>query len=218
MKSSAIRFSAITVMTLCVSAASFAQSTGSGPYLTVGGGVQHRQRASDNPQTYTDWKRGYAFNVAGGVQLGAVGIEGEFSQLNNHDKTTAAPVTGPQPGMGDVTLRLFMANVTYSVKGNGPLGLFVSGGAGGYKSYIHDLSNVVAASFGLFANGTNDGLPFIYQLRGGATYDVSSRAALLLNYRYIHGNELLFKGTDFGDLRPNGTKNHVVEAAVRLGF
>jgi opacity protein-like surface antigen len=213
-----IRLTVMAAMTVCVSAASYAQSIESGPYVTVGGGIQHRQRASDNPETYTDWKNGYAFNVAGGYRMGAVGIEGEFSQLNNHDKTTAASVTGPQPGMGDVTLRLFMANVNYTVKGSGPLGLFVGGGVGGYKSYIHDLSNVVAASFGLFANGTNDGVPFVYQLRGGATYDLSSRAALLVNYRYIHGNELLFKGTDFGDLRPNGTKNHVAEVAIRLGF
>jgi opacity protein-like surface antigen len=188
-----------------------------GPYVRVDAGFQHRARASENPQTYTDWKNGYAFDVAGGYEAGShIAVEGEFSTLNTKDKITAAAVTGPQTGVGDVSLRFFMGNVKYSTPG--PVRLYVSGGVGGYKSYLHGISNVVAKSFGFEATGSNDGVVFAWQARAGVDFAVAPKVGIIAGYRYLHGGDLLFKNTGFGDLTPNGVKINAVEGGVRVTF
>jgi opacity protein-like surface antigen len=190
---------------------------GSGPYVTVGGGYQHRLRAAENAQTYTDFNDGFALNGAAGYEFGHLGIEGEYSYLRNTDKTTAAAVTGPQNGLGNVTLSFVMANFRYEIPA-GRLRPYVGAGIGGYKSTLHGISNVVAKSFGLEANGTNDGVPFAFQVRAGLDFAISNRSGVLIGYRYLHGGDLLFLGTQFGDLRPDGVKVHSLEGAIKIGF
>src|SRR5439155_23033254 len=103
----------------------------SGGYVSVGGGFQHRQKAGESADTYTLWKNGPAFNVAAGAGTkSGVAIEGEFSFFKNASKTTAATVTGPQPGVGDVTLKFFFANVRYTAGGS-RAHLYLGGGVGG---------------------------------------------------------------------------------------
>ena len=191
--------------------------TEGGVYVTVGGGLTNRQRAAEAGSTYTDFESGYALNAAVGYEFDALAVEGEFSFFKNSAETVASPVTGPQEGVGDVTMRYVMANVRYSFLDT-PLRPYVGGGIGFYKSYLNDLSNVVAESFGFLASGSNDGLTFAYQLRGGVQFDIAERAGVLVGYRYLRGSELLFEGTAFGDLRPDGAKVHSVEAAFKLGF
>ena len=41
---------------------------------------------------------------------------------------------------------------------------------------------------------------------------------LMAGYRYLHGNDLTFLGTAFGDLHPNGVKMHHAEANLKIGF
>ena len=189
------------------------------PYVSVGGDVQHRQRAAEDSATYTDWKMGPGVNVAAGVEAkGGLAVEGEYTYFRNSSKTTAAPATGPQPGVGYVNLNMFFANVRYTMPTKGPVALYVGGGAGAYKSSLQGLSNTVAQSFGFVANGSNDGLVFAYQARVGASVKVSKHIAVLAGYRYVHGNDLLFKGTAFGDLTPNGAKMHALDVNLKVNF
>jgi len=195
-----------------------AQTTPSGPYASFGAGYQHRLRAAEDSVTYTDWDNGVAWNLAGGYKFGAVALEGEFSYFKNNDKTTASAVTGPADGVGNVTLHAFMANVRFESPNPGPVGLYVGGGLGGYRSYLNGISNVIAQQFGFVANGADEGVVFAWQLRAGAGLRLGEHAELLAGYRYFHGGDLTFLGTAFGDLHPNGAKIHSVEANLNVGF
>jgi len=202
--------------TALTAAPAFAQDAG--PYISVGGGFQHRQRAGESATTYTDWNNGGVFNVAAGAQTkSGLAIEGEYSYFKNASKVTASDVTGPAEGTGNVSLNFFFGNLRYTVPA-GPVRLYVGGGLGGYKSTLHDLSNTIAKSFGFEANGSNDGIVFAYQARVGLNFHLGGHAGLDAGYRYTHGGDLLFKGTEFGDLTPNGAKMHILEANLRFGF
>ncbi|HEX3703470.1 MAG TPA: porin family protein [Vicinamibacterales bacterium] len=188
-----------------------------GAYVRVDGGFQHRARAAENAQTYTDWDNGFAIDAAVGYETKSrVSFEGEYSYLKNNDKTTASAVTGPAPGLGNVSLDFFMGNVRYDAPVAPSVDVYVSGGLGGYKSYLHGISNTIAHSFGIDANGSNDGVVLAWQVRAGLEARVTPHVGVLVGYRYLHGNDLLFKGTAFGDLMPNGVKINAVEAGVRI--
>lgn len=190
-----------------------------GPYVIVGGDVTHRERSAESSTTYTDWKVGWGFNAAGGYQTKTgLAVEGEYSLFNNASRVTASDVTGPAPGVGHVHLNMFFANGRYTVPIPGPVSVYFGGGLGGYKSTLYGLSNTIAQSFGFAANGTNDGVVFAYQLRAGATLKFGKHFGVLAGYRYVHGNDLLFKGTAFGDLTPNGAKLHCFDFNLKIGF
>lgn len=215
----AVSAAAVGLVVVCGPSVASAQSTSDEGhvYVSAGAGWQHRERAGETTTTYTDWKKGYALNFAAGYEKRNLAFEGEVSFLKNDTDIVAATVTGPQEGVGDVTMRFFMANVRYTFT-DAPLRPYIGGGLGGYKSTLHGVSNVVAQSFGFEADGTSDGVTFAYQLRAGVSLQVSDRADVLVGYRYLRGSELLFEGTEFGDLRPNGAKVHSLEAALKFNF
>ena len=209
---------AVALVALSVPASAAAQSTDDGHlYVSAGAGWQHRGRAGETDTTYTDFKKGHALNFAAGFERRRLAFEGEVSFMKNDADRVAATVTGEQEGVGDVTMRFFMANVRYTFS-DAPLRPYVGAGLGGYKSYLHGVSNVVAQSFGFEADGSNDGLTFAYQLRAGVSLRAGDRADVLVGYRYLRGSELLFEGTEFGDLRPDGAKVHSLEAALKFNF
>lgn len=188
-----------------------------GVYVAVGGGWQQRLRAGETATTYTDFKNGHAFNVAAGYEFQRLAVEGEVSFFGNDAEVVASDATGPQEGVGGVTMQFFMANTRYSF-GEAAVRPYVGAGIGGYKSDLNDLSNVVAEMFGFVATGSNDGLTFAYQLRAGVQMHLVGRSDLLLGYRYVRGSELLFLNTAFGDLRPDGVRMHNIEATLKIGF
>ena len=201
-----------------VATPALAQDTGGG-YVSVGGGLAHRQKAGESPTTYTLFKNGYGVNVAAGFETKAgVAVEGEYSHFSNKAATVASDATGPAPGQGSISLNFYFVNLRYTVPSNGPVHVYVGGGVGGYRSTLHDISNTSAAPFGFFANGTNEGVVFAYQARAGVEFKVSDRVKIDAGYRYVRGQDLLFKGTDFGDLRPDGATLHNAEANVRFRF
>jgi opacity protein-like surface antigen len=217
------QFQRAIVITLLVAGATLgtapragAQDDGGG-YVSVGGSLSHRQRAGESATTYTDFKNGLGANIAAGFQRKAVAIEGEFTYFKNDGKTVASTATGPAAGLGSVSLKFFFANVRYTAGGSRAR-LYLGGGVGGYKSTLNGLTNTIANSFGFVANGTNDGIPFAYQARVGADFALSSRVALLAGYRYVRGGDLLFLGTAFGDLRPDGVKMQSAEVNLKFGF
>jgi opacity protein-like surface antigen len=207
-------FVLLGAMTFAFAPAARAQGGG---YVRVDGGFQHRAPASEDAQTYTDWDNGYAVDVAGGYETKVkLSFEGEYSHLKNNDMTTASAVTGPAAGLGDVTLNFVMGNVRYAATVARHVNVYVGGGLGGYKSTLHSISNVIANSFGIDANGTNDGVVFAWQVRAGVEVPVASHVTVFGGYRYLHGGDLLFKGTAFGDLTPNGVKVNAVEGGVKI--
>lgn len=186
-------------------------------YVLAGGGFEHRMRSGEDAFTYIDFGNGYDVNVAAGYSFAdSISVEGEYSYFRNPTNTVSSVATGPQTGMGNVALRVVMGNVRFELPT--PVGLYVGGGIGGYKSYLHDVTNPIANQFGFVANGASDGLVFAYQLRAGAKFKVSPHAAVLAGYRYFHGGDLLFLGTAFGDLRPSGAHVHSVEANLKVTF
>src|SRR5262245_28881800 len=143
-----------------VAAAAPALAQDGGGYVAVGGGFAHRQKAGENPQTYVLFKNGYAFNIAAGGQMkSGLAVEGEFSHFNNGARIVSSPATGPDTGVGSVSLNFFFGNLRYTVP-TGPVRIYLGGGLGGYKSTLNDLSNTIAESFGFVANGTSDSITF----------------------------------------------------------
>lgn len=220
---SALGLAVFVVLSLVPAAPARAQE--SGPYVTAGGGFANRQRSGEDAFTYIDFGNDYAVNVAGGYRYEGenrarnMAVEGEFSYLRNTTQTVSSAVTGPQAGLGDVTLRVGMVNVRYDL----PIpatafGAYVAGGIGGYKSYLNNVSNVVAQPFGFVANASSQGVTFAFQVRAGALFRLAPRADLLAGYRYLHGGDLTFLNTAFGDLRPTGARIHSFEAALRVRF
>ncbi len=212
-------FAVVGGLSLFASPAAAQATTGtSGPYAMAGAGFTHRQQSSEDASTFTDFENGYDVNVAGGYKVGMVAVEGEYSYFRNSSKTTASVVTGPQPGVGNVSLKAFMANVRFESPSSVSVGGYVGAGIGGYKSYLNGLSNTVAQSFGFVADGSNDGVVLAFQLRAGVLFHLAPRVAVLAGYRYFHGGDLTFLGTAFGDLHPSGARIHSGEAAVKIGF
>jgi opacity protein-like surface antigen len=187
-------------------------------YVFGGGAVQQRQLAGESATTYTEFDPGFAINAGGGYAFGVIGVEGEYSYLRNNNKIVASTATGPADGLGNIGLRFFMANVRISPAGDRAIKPYLSGGVGGYKSYLHDVSNVIANAFGFRANGVSDGITPAFQFRAGIGFRVGSRAEAMVGYRYLRGGELLFLGTAFGDLRPDGAKTHHLEGGIKIGF
>ena len=220
----AFGFAVVVVATLVPATPARAQS--SGAYVTAGGGFANRQRSGEDAFTYIDFGNDFAVNVAGGYlyqdeekRARNLSVEGEFSYLRNNTNTVSSVVTGPQAGLGNVALRVGMANVRYEIPiPSATFGAYVAGGIGGYKSYLNNVSNVVAQPFGFVANSASQGVTFAFQLRAGAQFRLAPRADLLAGYRYLHGGDLTFLGTAFGDLRPSGARIHSFEAALRVRF
>jgi opacity protein-like surface antigen len=195
-----------------------AQGDDSGWYVIGGAAYQQREKAGESETTYTTFDPGFAVNGALGYEFGLVGVDGEFSYLRSQTDVVASTATGPAEGLGNVALRAYMANVRLNLAPGSPVSPYVGAGIGGYKSYLHDVSNVTAHAFGFDANGTSDGVTLAYQFRAGIGFGLGGRSEVQVGYRYLRGSELLFLGTEFGDLRPDGVRTHHLEGSVKVGF
>jgi opacity protein-like surface antigen len=190
-----------------------------GWYATLGGAYQKRLRSGESATTYTEFEPGYAVSAGFGYQfLGGLGLDGEVGFMRNNTDVVASDVTGPAAGVGHVTARSVMANVRYTVLTGGPIVPYVGFGIGGYRAQLHGLSNVIAADFGFFADGTSEGVTFAYQVRTGAEFPVHPNLALQAGYRFFRGSPLEFRGTMFGDLNPTGARTHSLELGARFRF
>jgi opacity protein-like surface antigen len=213
---------AVSVMAVALVALGTAAPVGAqdstGVYVIGSAAWQQREKAGESSTTYTTFDPGFAVNGAIGYQFGVVGIDGEFSYMKNKTKNVASTVTGEAEGMGEIALRSFMGNVRFSPAAGSPVRPYFGAGVGVYKSYLYDVTNVIANSFGFEANGTSDGMTFAYQFRAGVGFAVAEKSEVFVGYRYFKGSELLFIGTEFGDLRPDGAKTHSLEGGIKIGF
>lgn len=197
-----------------------------GFYVSLSGGLQNRQRASEvnDEDTFLTFDPGLDVNAALGYRFGNFRVEGEFSFFNNPIKLSSATVPrqfgiAPASADGNVNLRAYMANVYYDIPlRNSRLKPYVGGGIGFYQSEINGLT----ASFFPIANippvnATSD-TPFAYQLRAGLSYVLSRKADVYLGYRFFRGEELEFSAAGLGTFHPNGAKVHNIELGFRASF
>ncbi len=195
-----------------------AQDDETGWYLLATGSLQQRQRSSEGAATYADFNAGFGAGSAIGYFVGPLAFEGEFSFLRNAADVVAFPSFGTGEGTGSATVQAYMGNLRFSFAPRGPFTPYIAAGFGGLKSGLHSLSNALGAAAGLAADGSNNGIVVAYQFRVGAGVRLTPRAQLLVGYRYLHGGELLYVDTAFGDLRPDGVRTHHLEATVRIGL
>lgn len=188
----------------------------SGAYAVASGAIVWRARAGENSTTFIDFEPGDAFNVAFGYAIKRTGFEFEYSHVSNWTQTVAATATGPAPGLGNVSLDFKMVNLRYELSKAGPITPYVSVGAGEYESHLNFITNPIANSFGLVANGTSYGETLAYQARAGVGLKLAKNVQLLLGYRFLRGGNLVFKDTAFGLLTPNGATLNQIEIGAMI--
>jgi opacity protein-like surface antigen len=226
MKNSIKLISALVFAGSCVALASSAQAqsmsqTGSGFYLSATGGWQKRSLSGESSTTWTTFKSGSQYSLAGGYRFGGLRLELEHIGFTNDTKTVASDMTGPADGSGKITGQAQMLNGYYDIAVPGwSVRPYVGIGFGQYSTTIKNLSNTV-----LLAVPPDQGGPFVvvssksdhpsaFQLQLGMNYAVTSALDLSFGYRYFKGGTLLFKGTPFGDLRPSGAKLNSISVGL----
>ncbi len=196
-----------------------------GPYVSLSGGYQKRERAGEDPVTFIDFKGGYIFNGAAGYRFGDFRTDLEVSFFDDPAEAVSAAPTGRRPGDGHVSGRAVTLNLYYDIPiRNSPLKPYLGAGIGVYSTKIHDLTNDILASlpaaFGgpLVVREEKSNEVFAFQVRAGLGYEVSQNVTLFLGYRYFNGKTLTFSDTIFGTLTPNGAKLNAVEFGARILF
>jgi opacity protein-like surface antigen len=197
-------------------------------YLSISGGWQHRETVheANDPQTFIEFRNGFAANAALGYRFDPFRIEAEYSFMNN-DVDTAGAAGLSSPAAGNVNLRAFMFNVYHDVQFDlccwQP---YVGAGIGLYQSEINslypDFFTVAGAPLAGTAVNTASDMPLAYQFRLGATRPLGERTDLFMGYRYFRGEELEFAALPFSNFaptfHPDGAKVHSVELGLRVHF
>ena len=125
----------------------------------------------------------------------------------------------PLPGMGAITLNQYTLNAYYDVPGFGyrkRIRPYAGVGVGVQKSSIMGLSNDFASTADLYAWGET-WVPLL-TLQAGASYVVNENTEIYAGGKYSQGAEMLFRGTDFGNILPQSSKNWSVSGGVRYTF
>ena len=193
-----------------------------GWYIGVSGGLQNRERAGESVGTFFLFNTGYALNGFIGYRLGNVRLEGEIAKFNNPLRFLSNGGVG-SAGVSNVTLRAYMANLSYDIPlKDSPIKPYVSGGIGFFQSTLNGVSSELLINnpqaFGgpQVINTTSD-QPFAYQLKGGVSYVINPKTDVFIGYRYFHGGTLTLN-TQFGTLKPSGGAVHNIEVGFRVNL
>jgi opacity protein-like surface antigen len=187
-------------------------------YVGGSGAVAWRELAGEDAFTFVNFKTGYNFSAMVGYRFSNFRTEFEASFFDNAAEIVSSAATGALPGIGDISGRAFMFNLYYDFPIQGTrLKPYIGAGLGFLSTKLNGITNAVAESFGLAADGRSNEV-FAYQFRGGLSYGFSDSVDVFLGYRYLNGSTLTFTNTDFGTLKPNGVKLHNLELGVRVLF
>ena len=191
-----------------------------GIYVQGDLGGQWRQLAGESGTTYTEFDWGWQGSLGIGYRVNKnIRFSGEFAHLNNSADVVAAEATGPLPGVGDITLNQWTANLYYDLNGFGKDKRFrpyVGIGVGTQQSILNGISNTGAAGFGLFANGRTWAPLVTYEV--GLGYLISKNLDAYVAAKYALGSELFFEDTDFGNLLPQSSRNFTLKTGLRYTF
>lgn len=207
-----------------------------GLYIEGSLGGQYRDLAGENGYTVTSFQPGFYGSAGLGYRYNKnVRFSAEYANLSSNVNTVAAcylpssptgggcgatPLDGVFfPGQGAIVLNQYTLNAYYDLDGFGPRQRFrpyVGLGVGTQKSSIINLSNSIAAPFGLLAYGTA-WAPLV-TFSGGLSYAVSNRSEVFVGGKYALGSELLFDNTAFGDLLPQSARNWIINGGFRYTF
>lgn len=198
-----------------------------GLYVQADIGGQFRDFAGEDGDTVTYFKRGFYGSAGIGYRFSEnFRMSAEYAnQSSDVDKVSADYGPGiaqngrPLPGMGAITLNQYTLNAYYDAPGFGyrkRIRPYVGVGVGTQKSAIMNLSNDLASTFDLYAWGET-WVPLV-TLQAGASYVVSENTEIYAGGKYSQGAEMLFRGTDFGNLLPQSSKNWSVSGGVRYTF
>lgn len=198
-----------------------------GLYVQADIGGQFRDFAGEDGDTVTYFKRGFYGSAGIGYRFSEnFRMSAEYAnQSSDVDKVSAdygfeTTLNGrPLPGMGAITLNQYTLNAYYDVPGFGyrkRIRPYAGVGVGVQKSSIMGLSNDFASTADLYAWGET-WVPLL-TLQAGASYVVNENTEIYAGGKYSQGAEMLFRGTDFGNILPQSSKNWSVSGGVRYTF
>jgi opacity protein-like surface antigen len=160
----------------------------------VSGGWTQRERVHEvgTPQTFLTWEDGFSVNGAVGYEFSFVRAELEVGLANTDVDIAGARVPNvgdfSSPADGNVSLRKYMFNLYHDFKfGDFALKPYVGAGIGFYQSEINGLFPEFFTGHGLADSGVNatSDFPFAYQLKAGASYEISERTELFIGYTFL---------------------------------
>lgn len=198
-----------------------------GLYVQADIGGQFRDSAGEDGDTVTYFESGFYGSAGIGYRFSPnFRLSAEYAnQSSDTDKVSANYGDGnalngqPLPGLGAITLNQYTLNAYYDVPGFGykkRIRPYVGVGVGTQKSSIIGVSNDFASEFGLYAFGETWAPLVTFQ--AGASYIVNENTEIYAGGKYAHGSEMLFRGTDFGNLLPQSARNWSVSGGVRYTF
>ena len=198
-----------------------------GLYVQADIGGQYRDLAGEDGDTATYFERGFYGSAGIGYRFSPnFRMSAEYAnQSSDTDKVSANYGDGnalngqPLPGLGAITLNQYTINAYYDVPGFGykkRIRPYVGVGVGTQKSSLIGISNSLASEFNLYAFGETWAPLVTFQ--AGASYIVNENTEIYAGGKYAHGSEMLFRGTAFGNLLPQSSRNWSVSGGVRYTF
>ncbi len=193
-----------------------------GFYVNGDLGYQDRELAGENGDTVTEFKKGSMGSVGIGYRFNKnFRMSAEYARINNDVDTVASSASSGAPleGEGNVILKQYTINAYYDVDGFGnrkQYRPYVGIGVGNQTSIIEDLTNVGAKPFGLIVN--DEATAPITQYKAGLNISANDKTEYYVGGSYIHGSELLFRNTAFGNLLPQSSRNWVLQSGIRYTF
>lgn len=194
----------------------------SGVYVSGSGAIQSRKYAEDFIGRAT-FDPGQHWNIAGGYAFPA-GIRAEFEYSyfkNDFDELVFFTPTGdspPEPGDGNVDGKMWMINGYFDIPTGGWLRPYVGAGGGRMKARINELSSPTFRAIPIVIDSETPWLN-AFNVRAGLGIDLSSQAAILLGYRFLRGEQLLYPIPAAGiTLEPNGVQTHNFEFGLKVVF
>ncbi len=200
----------------------------SGWYISISGGLQHREtvREIGDPTTFLEFGPGFSANAALGYRFDMFRLEAEYSFMNNEIDFAGSGGLSSN-ATGNINIRALMFNVYHDIEiGDWSWKPYVGAGVGIYQSEINslypDFFTTLGAPFENVPVGTTSDMPFAYQFRVGASRMIGERTEFYAGYRYFHGTELTFASQPFSNFAPtfspNGAVTHNIEFGLRIKF
>jgi opacity protein-like surface antigen len=188
-------------------------------YLGVSVGPLWRDTVSDEAGT-AEFETGFSAGAFLGYRIKSFRVEGEYSYFDN-GLATLEPL--PRWGIpkqddayGHVDADLLFLNAYYDFKLKSRFTPYIGGGLGGRNVSIHGLSSELLRTNGILDTADSE-WTFAYQVKAGVGITLTPRAELIVGYRYVSGDDLVF-------YMPSGTRItphaqwHNLETGVRINF
>lgn len=155
---------------------------------------------------------GYAVNAALGYRFrNNLRLEAEFSYGSNRIRELGLEIPATTfKAKGAITTLSGLLNLYYDIPTNSRFEPYIGGGIGGSRIALENISLIYPGTNIRSEEITGSSTVLVYQLRAGVAYNIDSRTAIALDYRYFNVQK-----ESIGGLKADGTGSHNIELGLR---